>query len=63
MTAREVLLNDDTQPVITLEPLTVVPAVLMDDLIVPNAVYDARESLCLYYEKDAIHIVGEEGVQ
>ena len=40
-----------------------VPAVLMDDLIVPNAVYDARESLCLYYEKQAIHIAGEEGVQ
>ena len=63
MTAREVLLNDDNQPVVTLEPLTVVPAVLMDDLIVPNAVYDARESLCLYYEKQAIHIAGEEGVQ
>lgn len=59
MTAREVLLNDETLPEITLEPLSVVPAVLMDDLIVPNAVYDAREALCLYYGKEAIHIAGE----
>ena len=60
MTAREVLLNDDTQKEITLAPLTAVPDVFMDDLVTPNAVYDVRPSLCGYYQKDAIHIVGEE---
>ena len=60
MTAREVLLNDDTQKEITLAPLTVVPDVFMDDLVTPNAVYDVRPSLCGYYQKDAIHIAGEE---
>ena len=63
MAARETLLNDETQPVVTLEPLSAVPAVFMDDLIVPNAVYDVRESLCLYYGKHSIHIAGEEAGQ
>ncbi len=63
MTARETVLNDETQPVITLDPLSAVPVVFMDDLIVPDAVYDVRESLCLYYGKDEIRIAGEEGVQ
>jgi len=63
MSAREELLNDEEKPVITLEALSAVPAVFMDDLIVPNAVYDARESLCLYYGKEEIHIAGEEAAQ
>jgi hypothetical protein len=62
MTAREVILNDDTQKEITLAPLTVVPKVFMDDLVVPGAVYDVRPSLCWYYQKDVIHIVGEEAL-
>jgi len=62
MTAREELLNDETQPVITLEALGAVPAVFMDDLIIPDAVYDVRESLCLYYGKEEIRIAGEEAV-
>ncbi len=60
MTAREVLLNDASQPEVTLAPLTVVPDVFMKDLLVPGAEYDVRPSLCWYYQKDAIHIVGEE---
>ena len=60
MKVREQLLNDDSQPVVTLEPLTAVPRVLMDDLIIPNAVYDTREALCVYYGKEKIHIAGEE---
>lgn len=60
MSAREALLNDETQPVVTLEPLSAVPRVLMEDLITPNAVYDVRESLCLYYGKQEIRIAGEE---
>ena len=63
MTEREVLLNDDSQPVVTLEPLTAVPAVFMEDLIRPDAVYDVRESLCLYYGKEAIRIAGEEAAE
>ena len=59
MSAREALLNDESQREITLAPLTAVPAVFMDDLILPDAVYDVRPSLCLYYGKDAIHIEGE----
>jgi len=59
MTAREVLLNDESQPEITLKPLSAVPAVFMDDLIVPNAVYDVRPSLCMYYGKTSIAIEGE----
>jgi len=59
MTAREAVLNDEAQSEVTLTPLTAVPAVFMDDLILPDAVYDVRPSLCLYYGKDAIRIEGE----
>ncbi len=62
MTQREILLNDETQPVVTLKPLTAVPAVFMDDLIQIDAVYDVRPSLCLYYGKQAILIEGEVDV-
>ncbi len=61
MLAREALLSDPAQPEVTLETLTRVPDVFMDDLIQPNAVYDVRPSLYLYYPKQAIHIAGEEG--
>ncbi len=63
MSVREDLLNDESQPVITLEPLSAVPRVFMEDLLRPDAVYDAREALCLYYGKEKIHIAGEEAVQ
>ncbi len=59
MSARETLLNDDTLPVITLSPLTSVPSVFMDDLLSIGATYDARPSLCLYYQKEAILLEGE----
>lgn len=60
MTRREALLNDASQPVVTLAPLEAVPDVFMEDLIVPNAVYDVRPSLCRYYGKQAVLIEGEE---
>lgn len=60
MTAREALLNDPSLPSVTLAPLTVVPKVFMDDLIVPDALYDARPALCAYYGKTSIAIEGEE---
>lgn len=63
MSARETLLNDESQREITLSPLTATPAVFMDDLILHDAVYDVRPSLCLYYGKDAIRIEGEVDVQ
>ena len=63
MSAREALLNDETQPVVTLKPLTATPAVLMDDLLTPDALYDARPSLCLYYDKQAVVIEGREDAQ
>lgn len=63
MTAREILLNDESQPVITLEPLSAVPAVLMEDLLAPDAVYDSRDSLRLYYGKEDIRIAGEEAAE
>ncbi|MBQ7867882.1 MAG: hypothetical protein IJ354_07015 [Clostridia bacterium] len=63
MAARETLLNDETQPVIQLSPLTANPAVFMDDLLEPGAVYDVRPSLCEYYGKDAILLEGERDVQ
>ena len=62
MTERERLLNDDALPEITLRPLSVTPAVFVDDLIIPNAVYDVRPSLCRYYGKELIHIEGEVDV-
>ena len=60
MTLREEALNDPAQPVVTLSPLTAVPDVFMDDLIVPGAEYDVRPSLAAYYGKEAILIAGEE---
>lgn len=39
---------------VTLSPLTAVPDVFMDDLIVPGAEYDVRPSLAAYYGKEAI---------
>jgi len=60
MKAREELLNDDSQPVVTLAPLTAVPGVLMDDLLRHDAVYDVRPSLCLYYGKEQIVLPGGE---
>lgn len=63
MTVREGLLNDENLPVITLEPLSSVPRVFMDDLLIPNAVYDTREALGVYYGKEQIHIAGEEGLE
>ena len=60
MTEREQLLNDETQPVVALEPLTARPAVFMDDLLQPGAVYDVRPTLCHYYGKEAIVLSGGE---
>ena len=62
MTQREILLSDEAQPVVTLRPLSVVPAVFMEDLIRPDALYDVRPSLKLYYGKEAIFIEGEVDV-
>ena len=59
MTQREVLLNDESLPVVTLSPLTANPSVLMDDLLEMGAVYDVRPSLCAYYGKEAILLEGE----
>ena len=58
MQAREALLNDASQPVVTLAPLTAVPRVFMPDLLIPDAVYDVRPTLCGYYGKDAILLEG-----
>ncbi|MBE5802300.1 MAG: hypothetical protein E7319_08445 [Clostridiales bacterium] len=63
MEAREALLNDPSLPEVTLAPLSAVPDVLMDDLLIPGAAYDVKPSLCLYYQKDLIHIEGEEGTR
>ena len=60
MTERERLLNDGAQPVVTLEPLTAVPRIFMEDELEPGAVYDVRPSLCRYYGKEAILLAGEE---
>ena len=60
MTERERLLNDDSQPVVTLSPLSAVPKIFMEDALRPGAVYDVRPSLCLYYGKEAILLAGEE---
>ena len=63
MSAREALLNDASQPVVTLSPCSVTPAVFMKDLLSPDAAYDSRPSLCLYYGKEAILIEGNGGAQ
>ena len=60
MTERERLLNDDSQPVVTLSPLSAVPKIFMEDALRPGAVYDVRPSLCRYYGKEAILLAGEE---
>lgn len=60
MAERERLLNDDTQSVVTLRPLSAVPKVFMDDLLTPGASENVRPSLCLYYGKKAIIIEGED---
>lgn len=58
MSAREALLNDPAQPVVTLSPLTSTPRVFMEDLLTPGATYDMRPMLCRYYGKDAILLEG-----
>jgi len=58
MSAREALLNDPAQPVVTLSPLTSTPRVFMEDLLPPGATYDVRPMLCRYYGKDAILLEG-----
>ncbi len=59
MTERERLLNDESQPVVTLNALTATPSVFMDDLLKPGAVYDVRPSLCSYYGKEEIKLSWE----
>ena len=60
MTERERLLNDESQPVVTLAPLSAVPRIFMEDELTPGAIYDVRPSLCQYYGKEAIWLAGEE---
>ena len=59
MKAREELLNDETQPEVTLKALTANPRVFMQDQLKVGAVYDVRPSLKMYYGKEAIHLEGE----
>ena len=54
MTAREAILNDETQTTVTLAPLSAVPDVFMEDPLAPGALYDAKPALCAFYGKDAI---------
>ncbi|MDD3411172.1 MAG: hypothetical protein PHY12_10230 [Eubacteriales bacterium] len=54
MDAREALLEDETQPVVTLAPLSAVPDIFMKDLLAPDAAYDVRPALCAYYGKEAV---------
>ncbi|MCE5343609.1 MAG: hypothetical protein LLF96_08530, partial [Eubacteriales bacterium] len=58
MDARELLLNDASQPVVTLRPLSAVPGVLMDDLLSPDSAYNVLPVLKNYYHKDAILVEG-----
>ena len=60
MTERERLLNDESQPVVTLAPLSAVPRIFMEDELTHGAIYDVRPSLCQYYGKEAIRLAGEE---
>jgi hypothetical protein len=60
MTAREALLNDPSQPEITLSPLSRVPEVFMKDLLIPGSADDPRPALLEYYGKTAIRLAGEE---
>lgn len=59
MTERERLLNDESQPVVTLAPLSAAPRIFMEDELTPGAIYDVRPSLCRYYGKEAILLAGE----
>jgi len=58
MTARETLLNDASQPTVTLAPLSAVPSVFMADLLSPGATYDVIPTLRTYYHKDAVTTEG-----
>ena len=60
MSAREALLNDETQPVVTLAPLTRIPSVFMRDLYESDDVEGVRRALERYYGKQAILLAGEE---
>lgn len=62
MKAREALLSDTSHEDIILDPLTVVPDIFMGDLLTPEALYDARPALMLYYNKTSITINGGEEV-
>ena len=59
MSEREILLNNENLPVIELKPLSKIPPIFMQDLIIPDAIYDVRPSLCAYYAKERIDIAGE----
>ena len=59
MSEREQLLRDESLPEVTLRPLTVNPAVFMEDQLKMGAIYDVRPSLKMYYGKEAIHLEGE----
>ena len=58
MQAREALLADTAQSVVTLAPLTAVPRVFMEDLLQIGAQYDVRPTLQGYYHKTEILIEG-----
>ena len=60
MTERERLLNDDSQPVVTLSPLSAVPKIFMEDALRPGAVYDVRPSLCQLLRQGS-HSAGGRG--
>ena len=62
MDAREALLNDQSQPVVTLAPLSATPRVLMADLLAADALYDVRPTLQRYYNKAEIRLA-EGGAQ
>ena len=62
MDAREALLNDESQPVVTLAPLSATPRVLMADLLAADALYDVRPTLQRYYNKAEIRLA-EGGAQ
>lgn len=59
MRRREALLNDTSQPDVTLAPLSVVPDVFMKDLLTYDAPYDVKPVLCEYYGKNSITLAPE----
>lgn len=59
MKQREALLNDTSQPDVTLTPLSVVPDIFMKDLLTYDAPYDVKPDLCKYYGKDSITLTPE----